>query len=183
MVDDAAHALKLLTSQTPPSMALIDGLLPSMSGIEIAAEVRRRAAKSGAKDPKWTMRMCDQVDLETVTSASEAGVDDRLLKRVDISDLRVRLGVAERVQALAVQLEAQTKPVRFHASHDSLTGLWNRESLLNLLFPETDRGQRMRTPLTLLLLDLDHLRGSTRNLDTKPGTRSCRSWRIVSGAS
>jgi two-component system cell cycle response regulator len=63
--------------------------------------------------------------------------------------------VAERVQELTSQLDEQMKAVRFHASHDSLTGLWNRESLLNLLFPETDRVQRMRTPLTLLLLDLD----------------------------
>jgi two-component system, cell cycle response regulator len=75
---------------------------------------------------------------------------------VDISDLRLRLRVAERVQALTAQLDEQTRAVRFHASHDSLTGLWNRESLLNLLFPETDRVQRMRTPLSLLLLDLDH---------------------------
>src|SRR5580658_9858011 len=57
------------------------------------------------------------------------------------------------------KLDERTNAVRFHASHDSLTGLWNRESLLNLLFPETDRVQRMRTPLTLLLLDLDRFSG------------------------
>jgi two-component system, cell cycle response regulator len=154
-IDDDAQAVKLLTGQMPPDIALIDGLLPSMSGIHLAAEVRRRAAKNGAKNPAWIMLMCDQVSVDAVTSATEAGIDDLLLKPVDISDLRVRLRVAERVQALASQLDEQTRAVRFHASHDSLTGLWNRESLLNLLFPETDRVQRMRTPLTLLLLDLD----------------------------
>lgn len=40
-------------------------------------------------------------------------------------------------------------------SRDPLTGLWNRESLLAMLFPETDRVQRMGTPLTLMLLGLD----------------------------
>jgi len=40
--------------------------------------------------------------------------------------------------------------------HDPLTGLWSRDSLLRLLFPETDRVQRMGTPLAFLLLDLDH---------------------------
>ncbi len=154
-IGDVSHALKLLTGQHPPSIALIDSL-PSMNGVELAGEVRRRAPKGGAKSPAWLMLMCDQVDGETVTSATEAGVDDLLLKPVDIADLRVRLRVAERVQALMAQLDEQTRAVRFHASHDSLTGLWNRESLLNLLFPETDRVQRMRTPLTLLLLDLDH---------------------------
>lgn len=47
-------------------------------------------------------------------------------------------------------------PVSPKLSHDPLTGLWDRESLLALLFPETDRVQRMGTPLTLMLLDLDH---------------------------
>jgi diguanylate cyclase (GGDEF)-like protein len=45
--------------------------------------------------------------------------------------------------------------VRFHASHDSLTGLLNREAMMRLLFQETDRVQRTRTPLTLMLIDLD----------------------------
>ncbi|HEX5234826.1 MAG TPA: GGDEF domain-containing protein [Silvibacterium sp.] len=48
--------------------------------------------------------------------------------------------------------ETTTRP---HASWDQLTGLWNRESLLTLLFSETDRVQRMGTPLGLLLLDID----------------------------
>jgi len=156
VADDAVRAGRILTGQTPPSIALIDALLPSMSGIDLVADAKRRTAKGSVKCPAWTMLMCDQVDLEMVASATEAGIDDLLLKPVDISDLRVKLRVAERVQALAAQLDEQTKAVRFHASHDSLTGLWNRESLLNLLFPETDRVQRMRTPLTLLLLDLDH---------------------------
>lgn len=151
VVADGVEAGRVLTGQTPPGIALIDAVLPSMGGAELVAEVRRRARKN----PAWTMLMSERVNLETVASATEAGVDDLLLKPVDLLDLRVRLRVAERVQALRNDLEEQIKAVRFHASHDSLTGLWNRESLLSLLFPETDRVQRMRTPLTLLLLDLD----------------------------
>jgi diguanylate cyclase (GGDEF)-like protein len=151
--------LKILTGQTPPGIALIDARLPMLNGIELAAEVKRRVTKR----PAWTMLMSEQVDIATVSSATDAGIDDLVLKPIDIPDLRVRLRVAERVQALASQLDEQTNAVQFHASHDSLTGLWNRESLLNLLFPETDRVQRMRTPLTFLLLDLDHFSGV--NLD------------------
>jgi two-component system, cell cycle response regulator len=156
ILSDAQQALKVITGQAPPAIALIDAQLAAMSGIELVAEVKRRAGRSGGKSPVWAMLMCDRVNMETVASATEAGVDDLLLKPVDLSDLQVRLRVAERMQALMAQLDEQTRAVRFHASHDSLTGLWNRESLLNLLFPETDRVQRMRTPLTLLLLDLDH---------------------------
>ncbi|HEX3472085.1 MAG TPA: diguanylate cyclase [Silvibacterium sp.] len=158
-VSDGVAGLKVLTGQTPPSIALIDAGLPMLSGIELAAEVKRRAKKR----PAWTMLMSEQVDIATVASATDAGIDDLLLKPVDVFDLRVRLRVAERVQALASELDEKTDAVQFHASHDSLTGLWNRESLLNLLFPETDRVQRMRTPLALLLLDLDHF--SSVNID------------------
>jgi two-component system, cell cycle response regulator len=150
-VSDGADGGRVLSGQAPPGIALIDACLPSMHGVELVAEIRRRMRKSSA----WTMLMSAQVDMDTVASATEAGVDDLLLKPVDLADLRVRLRVAERVQTLRKDLEEQAKAVRFHASHDSLTGLWNRESLLNQLFPETDRVQRMRTPLTLLLLDLD----------------------------
>ena len=148
---DSVEGARALAGQTPPSIALIDTCLPSMNAIELVAEVKRRMRRS----PAWTMLLSAQVDMDTVASATEAGVDDLLLKPVDLVDFRVRLRVAERVQTLRSDLEEQTKAVRFHASHDSLTGLWNRESLLNQLFPETDRVQRMRTPLTLLLLDLD----------------------------
>jgi two-component system, cell cycle response regulator len=159
-VSDEVEGIRILMGQNPPGIALIDAGLPALKGIELAAEVKRRS-KNGpgsgrAARPVWTMLMSEQADAGTVASAIEAGIDDLLLKPVDVSDLRVRLTVAERVQALIGQLDEQTKAVQFHASHDSLTGLWNRESLLNLLFPETDRVQRMSTPLTLLLLDLDH---------------------------
>jgi two-component system, cell cycle response regulator len=159
VVTDGVEALKVLLGQAPPEIALIDAGLPRLAGIELAAEVKRRASKR----PAWTMLLSDQVDTATVLSASDAGIDDLLLKPIDVADLRVRLSVAERVQSLVSQLDAQTHAVRFHASHDSLTGLWNRESLLGLLFPETDRVQRMKTPLTLLLMDLD--RFSNVNLD------------------
>ena len=151
VAEDGVEGGRVLTGPTPPAIALIDAVLPSIGGIELVAEVRRRTRKSSS----WTMLMSADVDVNFVANATEAGVDDLLLKPVDEVDLRVRLRVAERVQTLRGDLEEQTRAVRFHASHDSLTGLWNRESLLNQLFPETDRVQRMRTPLTLLLLDLD----------------------------
>jgi diguanylate cyclase (GGDEF)-like protein len=53
------------------------------------------------------------------------------------------------------QLDSLTDATLFHASHDRLTGLLNRDSILRLLFVETDRAQRLNTPLTLVLLDLD----------------------------
>lgn len=159
LAGDSQAALQALLGSTPPEIAIFESALAGFRGLEIAAEVKRRSQRC----PPWMILICEEVDAQTVTSAMDAGIDDLLLHPVDEVDLKVRLGVAARVQALVSQLDAQTHAVRFHATHDSLTGLWNRESLLGMLFPETDRVQRMKTPLTLLIMDID--RFSNVNLD------------------
>ena len=156
LVADGFEALRILTGDEAPEIALLDSSLPQIGGIELAAEARVKAASGAPKHTCWTMLLCSEVNAETIAGAADAGIDDLLLKPVQPTDLRIRLGVAERVQALKAQLDAQQNAVRFHASHDNLTGLWNRDSLLRMLFPETDRVQRLKTPLALMLLDLDH---------------------------
>lgn len=148
--------MKVLLDPDPPQIALVDAALPGQSGIEIAAEIKRRLLKKQT----WIMLLSSAPDSDIVSAAAEAGVDDLVVcpkgEPFNELDLCVRLSVAARVQALTRDFEAQMQAVSFHALHDNLTGLWNRESLLSLLFPETDRVQRMGTPLGLLLLDLDH---------------------------
>jgi diguanylate cyclase (GGDEF)-like protein len=170
-VTNDAEALRILLGPNPPELALLDASLPGQNGLELAAEVKRR---SGRKQT-WIMLLSGAADPDTVASATEAGVDDLLLcpgsEAVNEMDLRVRLGVAQRVQEMARQLEAQTQATRFQASHDHLTGLWNRESLMSLVFPETDRVQRMGTPLGFLLLDLDHFARVNAEYDYKAGDK------------
>jgi two-component system cell cycle response regulator len=159
VVHDGIEALRLLLSPHPPMVALLDTDLPSMGGLEVLGELRRRQEQRST----WAMLISETVDQDAVSIATDAGADDFLLKPVDEVDLKVRMRVAERVQALMSQLQREAAAVRFHATHDSLTGTWNREALLSLLFRETDRVQRMKTPLTLMLLDIDSF--SQVNLD------------------
>jgi two-component system, cell cycle response regulator len=151
-VADGSEALRLLMEADAPRIAILDDPLPGLSGVEVAAEVRRRNTKRSI----WILLLCDHADASTITSATDAGVDDLVLKPVDTMDLRIRISVAGRMQALTNQLDSQTNAALYHARHDNLTGLWNRESLLRMLFVETDRVQRLRTPLALMLMDLDH---------------------------
>jgi two-component system cell cycle response regulator len=151
LLADGAAAYKRLNSPDAPALAILDYELPSMKGFEVIAETRRRSRQRAP----WLMLMSGAPDLEAIALATKAGVDDFLLKPVNEMDLLVRLRTAERVQHLYHELQEQMEAVRFHASHDSLTGLLNREAMMRLLFQETDRVQRMRTPLTLMLIDLD----------------------------
>jgi two-component system, cell cycle response regulator len=151
VLTDGAAAFKRLNSPDAPALGILDYELPSMKGFEVISETRRRSRQHAP----WLMLMSAAADLEKIELATKAGVDDFLLKPVNEIDLLVRLRTAERVQHLYRELKEQMEAVRFHASHDSLTGLLNREAVMRLLFQETDRVQRMRTPLTLMLIDLD----------------------------
>lgn len=145
------EALVRLTDPMPPVMALLDMDLPAPGGAEIAGELRRRRGPR----PGWVVLLSRQASRERVRTALESGCDDFMKIPADPGDLRVRIRVAERVLALASQVLKQSAELRYHATHDGMTGLWNREALLSLIFQETDRVQRMRTPLSLMLLDLD----------------------------
>jgi diguanylate cyclase (GGDEF)-like protein len=154
-VRNGTEALNAILDADPPEIALLDAELPLLKGLEIAAQVKHRPERKMT----WVILLTGAADPDTVSNAADAGVDDLLLCPVSEADLNIRLGVAARVMEIRKQMEAQVEAeahaARFHASHDHLTGLWNRESLLSLLFPETDRVQRMGTPLSLLLLDID----------------------------
>ncbi|HEX3436368.1 MAG TPA: diguanylate cyclase [Pseudacidobacterium sp.] len=151
LLRDGTDAFKRMLAADAPSIAILDNNLPHMSGIDVIAEIKRRMRQYST----WLMLMSGSPDTEIVNTASTAGVDDFLLKPVNEIDLLVRLRTAERVQQLYSEMHEQMNAMHFQASHDTLTGLLNRETVMRHLFQETDRVQRMRTPLCMMLLDLD----------------------------
>ncbi len=151
LVEDGVSALRYLTHPQPPAIALIDSDLQSLSGLQVVHSVRQRYQQSQT----WLMLMGNEASTGGIQMAAEAGADDFVLKPVVPSDLRVRLRVAERVQVLTQRVRAESEAARFHATHDSLTGLLSRETILKDLFRETDRVGRMNSPLAYLLVDLD----------------------------
>lgn len=54
------------------------------------------------------------------------------------------------------ELKRARENLHYRATHDSLTALLNREAILDMLDRELARSQRERTPLSVLLADLDH---------------------------
>ena len=148
------EALARLDSLAPPPIALLDMDLPEPGAAEVVWEIRRRQEQRRT----WNILLSERRDGDRVRAALQSGADDFLVFPADASDssdLRVRIRVAERVLALTSRVQKQSSELRYHATHDGLTGLWNREALISLIFQETDRVQRMKTPLSLMLLDLD----------------------------
>jgi two-component system, cell cycle response regulator len=143
------EALEQLRAENPPRIALLDMDLASPSAVEIAWKLGRR------EESRRTWLVMMGPGPERKRAAIECGCDDFVELPPDATDLRMRIRVAERVLCLAERARKHEADVRFHATHDGLTGLWNREALLSLIFQETDRVQRMKTDLSLMLIDLD----------------------------
>jgi len=149
--DSAEVALECLLRPMPPAIALLDIDLAERSGMSLVGDVRRRQQRYRS----WIILCSQRAGREQICSALSSGCDDFLKLPANEADLKVRIRVAERVLALSGQIQKQSAELRFQSTHDGLTGLWNREALLSLIFQETDRVQRMKTPLSLMLFDLD----------------------------
>ncbi|MFN3829654.1 MAG: diguanylate cyclase [Tepidimonas ignava] len=78
----------------------------------------------------------------------------RLMETLHQMNERLEREVAERTEQLTQANQALTKL----ATHDPLTGLYNRHTLLERLTEELARARRHPQPLGLLMLDLDHFK-------------------------
>src|SRR6185295_3294540 len=88
-----------------------------------------------------------------------AGVrsDDYLTKPFNAAEMRARLRTGERILNLEDRLVEAREEMRFKAAHDTLTSLWNRGAIMDLLGRELARS-REGTSTTMLLGDSDHFK-------------------------
>ncbi len=86
------------------------------------------------------------------------GADDYLIKPFDLMELQARLWSGRRIIALQNELIASREAMRERATHDALTGVWNRAAVLDMLQLEFNRSGRENQPLSVIMLDLDHFK-------------------------
>jgi diguanylate cyclase (GGDEF)-like protein len=78
-----------------------------------------------------------------------------LMGRKGILEAQQRIETLEAENASLAKAQEQ---MRHHAEHDDLTGLWNHRIIVERLHQEIDRSRRESTPLSLILVDLDHFK-------------------------
>jgi two-component system cell cycle response regulator len=150
--DDGLGLIACLSQRETVAIVIMDSGLPGISGLALTHQLQLLSRRRRV----WMIALTDTAIADEKLLSRDAGIDDFLAKPIDEFELRVCLHTALRVQARYGQMVESLDAARHHATHDGLTGLSNRESLLTKLFRETDRAQRLGSPLALLLLDLDH---------------------------
>jgi diguanylate cyclase (GGDEF)-like protein len=147
LVHDGVTALEVLRATNAPRLALLDWMMPGLNGIEVCRQLRQEAGCAC----HYLILLTGQGGRQQMLEALEAGADEFLAKPVDDAELKARLGAGRRIVGLQQQLHEQ-------ASHDALTGLSNRASVLATLDRERNRAAREGQSLGVVLADLDHFK-------------------------
>jgi len=151
---DGAKAWEVLQAKNAPRLALLDWMMPGMDGVEVCREVRKRVAQPYT----YILLVTAKKESSHVIDGLESGADDYLTKPFNPEELEARLRTSKRILDLEDHLVAAREAMHFRATHDALTGLWNRAAILDILQRELPRARREGTSLGLLLADLDHFK-------------------------
>ena len=100
--DDAFAALK---SPDRPSLAILDWMMPAMSGIEICRELR----KEEGQNPVYIILLTALGDKTSIVTGLQSGADDYVTKPFDPEELNARIRVGERILELRDRLAAQVQ--------------------------------------------------------------------------
>jgi diguanylate cyclase (GGDEF)-like protein len=154
MARDGNEAWKALEVADGPRLAILDWMMPGLNGVDVC-----RAVRAADREPYvYILLLTARTDSQDLVEGMEAGADDYLTKPFQAHELRVRLRAGRRVLELQEQLLAAREALRDQATHDGLTGLLNRCSILEILGKELSRAVRASQPLSLLMVDLDRFK-------------------------
>ena len=148
---NGVEAFQCLQADDAPRLAILDWMMPGMDGVEICRRLR-----AAAREPyTYLLLLTARTESADLVEGMEAGADDYLTKPFNSQELRVRLRAGTRILELQEQLLHAREALRQQATHDGLTGLLNRSSILDFLRNELARADRERNSVAVLMVDID----------------------------
>lgn len=153
-VEDGLKAWEVVLTKDAPKLLILDWMMPGMDGPDLCKKIRERKEVPYS----YILLLTSKDEKRDLIHGFNSGADDYIIKPFDLNELQARLRVGTRILFLQDQLIRAKEEVEFEATHDPLTGLWNRGAILDFLRRELDRGRRTGEALGLLMLDLDHFK-------------------------
>ena len=129
-------------------------MMPKLDGPAVCRTVRRKRSQRHV----YLVLLTSKSSKEDIIEGLESGADDYLIKPFDPGELKARLHTGMRILELEDNLLEAREDMRYKATHDSLTSLLNRGTILELLAGELNRRQRDKRPISIVLGDLDHFK-------------------------
>lgn len=140
------HDAVLAIGRGEHDVCLVDYYLGERTGLELL----RQAAEVNSAAPMIMLTSHSGYDVDA--EALRAGAAGYLVKG------QISTATLERSIRYAIQRARLIEGLRRLASHDELTGLYNRRAMDGMLKDETERHQRYGRPAALVLLDVDRFK-------------------------
>ncbi len=149
-----AEAWDILTAPNPPRIAVLDWLMPEPTGIELCQRIRER----GNHNYTYVIVLTARLSNADIRAGFDAGADDYVVKPFNLEEFKCRVMAGRRIIELQDQLIAAQRELEFQATHDQLTGLLNRRAMLPILEQHATAARRLKTEVSVMLLDIDHFK-------------------------
>ncbi|ADO74218.1 Response regulator/GGDEF domain protein [Stigmatella aurantiaca DW4/3-1] len=166
---DGAQALSAIREHRP-DLILMDVEMPGLGGVEVCRIVKANAGEGGFGFIPVILMTARQAAGKV--EGLELGADDYLVKPFDMLELSARVKSMLRLKALQdalieknreldranKELARKREELLTLSRTDPLTSLSNRRYFEERLAEEFARARRYRSPLSLVMLDIDHFK-------------------------
>jgi diguanylate cyclase (GGDEF)-like protein len=161
-VEDGREAWKAWQQGEYP-LLISDWMMPNIDGLQLCRMIRGEPGLQYT----YVILLTALNSKGSYLEGMDAGADDFITKPLDEEQLAARLRVAERILALHHKLHIQ-------ATHDHLTGVWNRGAIMDYLQKELEQGARRGACTTVIVADLDHFKRVNDNYGHPAGDEVLR---------
>jgi two-component system, cell cycle response regulator len=151
---DGNEAWEILSSPHAPRLVILDWIMPGLEGVQICQKIRQIKTDTYT----YVILLTSKNNKEDIIAGLDAGADDYIAKPFDKHELKVRLRAGQRILTLQEELLCARDSLREIATRDSLTGIWNRGAILEILQKEFARTQRENIPLAVAMADIDNFK-------------------------
>lgn len=118
IVPNGTDAWEVLQGNDPPSLAVLDWMMPGMSGVELCRKLRG----TGRNGYTYVILLSARSEKRDIIAGLDSGADDYLTKPVDPAELQARLRVGERMTALYSELQQRIEEMELMLRRHNLLG-------------------------------------------------------------
>jgi diguanylate cyclase (GGDEF)-like protein len=150
---DGLTAFKTIMEH-PPDLVLCDLVMPGFDGLKFLG--LKASRKELEQIPVIILTAED--DLDRKAEILERGASDYVTKPFHEKELLARVRIHTKLKLLQDELLEKNAQLEALAITDPLTGLANRRRLMARLEEEVARARRYKTPLSVVMIDIDHFK-------------------------
>jgi len=133
------------------SMVLLDWVMPGIEGIEVCRKIRDLDINRYI----YIIMVTGKSEKKDIMAGLHVRADDYVVKPFRFQELKVRIMSCERILKLEKRLREAHEKLYELSVYDSLTGVFNRATILEKFSQELERGQRIGHEVSIIFADID----------------------------